>query len=51
VADIQFSKHLEKMYPACVEIIDRHSSDDVRGALRRFFSRVGEVVLKGKSRA
>jgi len=39
------------MYPACVEIIDRHSSDEVRGALRRFFTRVGEVLLKGKSKA
>lgn len=47
----QFSKQIEQMYPACVEIIDRHSSDEVRTALRRFFMRVGEVLLKGKSKA
>lgn len=47
----QFAKQIEQMYPVCVELIDRHSSDEVRGALRRFFMRVGEILLKGKAKA
>lgn len=45
----QFSKQIENMYPVCVEIIGRQSPDEVRSSLKRFFARVGDVLLKGKS--